>query len=50
MKFGYARVSKNEQSLDIQVKKLEETGSNSDSCNKALVLVLEFSINCYYIS
>jgi len=26
MKFGYARVSKNEQSLDIQVKKLEEVG------------------------
>lgn len=26
MKFGYARVSKNEQSLDIQVKKLTEAG------------------------
>ena len=26
MKFGYARVSKNEQSLDVQIKKLEESG------------------------
>ena len=26
MKFGYARVSKNEQSLDIQIKKLEASG------------------------
>ena len=26
MKFGYARVSKNEQNLDIQVKKLKEAG------------------------
>lgn len=26
MKFGYARVSKNEQSLDIQIKKLTEAG------------------------
>ena len=26
MKFGYARVSKNEQSLEIQVKKLTEAG------------------------
>lgn len=26
MKFGYARVSKNEQSLDIQIKKLQTAG------------------------
>lgn len=26
MKFGYARVSKNEQSLDIQIKKLKDAG------------------------
>ena len=26
MKFGYARVSKNEQSLDVQIKKFEESG------------------------
>ena len=26
IKFGYARVSKNEQSLDIQIKKLQEFG------------------------
>ena len=26
MKFGYARVSKNEQSLDIQVEKLQQAG------------------------
>lgn len=26
MKFGYARVLKNEQSLDVQIKKLEKSG------------------------
>jgi DNA invertase Pin-like site-specific DNA recombinase len=26
MKFGYARVSKNEQNLDVQVRKLREAG------------------------
>ena len=26
MKFGYARVSKNDQSLDIQIQKLKEVG------------------------
>lgn len=26
MKFGYARVSKNEQSLDVQIKKLTDAG------------------------
>ena len=26
MKFGYARVSKSDQSLDVQVKKLEAAG------------------------
>ncbi|HDV5785654.1 TPA: recombinase family protein [Legionella pneumophila] len=26
MKFGYARVSKNEQSLDVQIQKLQEAG------------------------
>ena len=28
MKFGYARVSKNEQSLDIQIQKLTAVGCN----------------------
>ncbi|NDA90634.1 MAG: recombinase family protein, partial [Alphaproteobacteria bacterium] len=28
MKFGYARVSKNEQSLDIQIQKLQQAGCN----------------------
>jgi DNA invertase Pin-like site-specific DNA recombinase len=28
MKFGYARVSKNEQSLEIQVEKLTQAGVN----------------------
>ena len=26
MKFGYARVSKNEQNLDIQLQKLQQAG------------------------
>ena len=28
MKFGYARVSKNDQSLDIQIQKLTKAGCN----------------------
>ena len=35
MKFGYARVSKNDQSLEIQIKKLEEAGCDKVFMEKA---------------
>lgn len=35
MKFGYARVSTNDQSLDIQMQKLKEAGCDEIFCEKA---------------
>lgn len=34
MKFGYARVSKNEQSLDAQIEKLKQAGCDEIICEK----------------